>query len=606
MPGRPKHRVTSSESQSIRPNACQRRPLYRREPKMGEQNHSRSVRRAFSARHNPYPRPQAPSTPAKQSASSTPSTPTSIFSRVKALFTPLKRETPQDGEQLSEEHHNDVASDVKSSVPLHSFSKSIFSYPSPTISRPFETPSTKGFNRRDIEIPSEEAASPSSPNQILADFFRKKGTEPLSDIEAAGVISLVQSINKAPHDSLLSASPPFKPLEDHPVITKDGLLSTPGGSIGSSEEPSSTNTPNQIPQYRPLSTSDSRSHTTLPKITPKKVHFFPTTGSKQVARNLSTDTSKLTNTPPVKLSPNASPFPLPKLSDISRVQGQKEEKLNNRQQTPSSDSKAIPPNSPAIKLSASSPLTRKSPVYSPQGHGSSVIKSNLTSTHLDKYRPAHSSNLRTSIIPSPATSPKAPKSGNFSNSLQTPKTQSHHAANSPFVNLTPTWAVPDFIDDDDEVFSAPPTNFVVISPSKPLYPRIKPPPLSKNSASQPFKLVMSAAETPTNSNSPPNNLDNNCSGGLLMNGSKKMAIPLKGSFAGSPTEKSSCEESNEKHLIIPSSSKSITSDHFSNNVSNSDFDSFSMSLTFPLAEIAKPPTYPASSQSELFKSEFDF
>lgn len=288
----------------------------------------------------PYDRP--PTTPSRDRSSSGPSTPSSIFSKVREIFTPSRlwsRQTPSVSD-------NDDLQSTTSSMTETLHSKSLtnvsddgkFTYPAPLPApRPnlgkFQSASDSDSNdyRRSMTPLSSIAYPPSaSPNERLKEFFRSKGDEKLSDIEVAGVMALIQQASHRNESVLDQYSPsvtserPISTIESgtvSPVFEESQLHGTPSlrGDLGRNTPPI------RSPRYTPLYSRSSTSSRNLgtPTGSSSKVHKsfhynnIPTPYRPGLKRSLgsliSSRTSTTTDYGVIPSSPNQHGL----LSDIS-------------------------------------------------------------------------------------------------------------------------------------------------------------------------------------------------------------------------------------------------------------------------------------------------
>jgi hypothetical protein len=160
----------------------------------------------------PYERP--PTTPSRETVSSRPSTPGSIFSKVRDMFTPSRlwsRQTPSVAD-------SDDLQSITGTITEGTSTRSIanvsddgkFTYPPPL---PAPRPNLGKFDhstdnesidygRSLTSLSSIAYPHGNSPNEKLKEFFRAKGDEKLSDVEVAGVMALIQQASHR-NESLL-------------------------------------------------------------------------------------------------------------------------------------------------------------------------------------------------------------------------------------------------------------------------------------------------------------------------------------------------------------------------------------------------------------------
>ena len=467
------------------------------------------------------------------------------------MFTPLKWGSSND--HLDDEPQDSEENEASSSPSESAYQANqvvnendIFTYPAPPIPRPFATPGEHAPNDED-ELEGASSFGTGSPNQLLAEFFQKKGSEPLSDIEAAGVMSILTrgknaNILEAPSTGSTVHSihtPSLKRFDQYPSTanmftprsankrlkrSSDHGVNTPKGSPAHSTSPSSS------PIYSPLFGSKKKKRPSQsPSFIPRKMSHFssiPTpyrpTSSSNVYQSVtnkditSDQESTILDDPSEKeqdipfspekpLSQTASTLlsliddQPEELAEIPALEKEKPKSFVNPYA--STASRSTPRKNNPAKLVRKSPTTPSSVVQSlertmpsngisspSQSKESNASQKRTIPAYLDKYKPTRSSTLRQSLIPSPASSPDIANTEDHEDSLLlTPiRTDAKRSESSSTTiidhpKLTPTWAVPDYLDDDEISQSQAISE---TAPAKSLYPQI-----SKTSvATTPFKF----------------------------------------------------------------------------------------------------------------------
>lgn len=447
---------------------------------------------------------------------------------MKSLFTPLKWGSSVKSEENETSEAGKGSSPSSEDGHLQEDEANIFLYPAPPIPRPFATSDDQQ------EEDSEEPGQASSPNQILADFFQKKGSEPLSDIEAAGVMSILNrqalSAGESTEPSVYSIhTPSLKRFQQYPSTanmftpkgmnkrlkrSRDQAVSTPHRN---SPQPSS---PSSSPKYSPLFGSNKKKRPSQsPSFTPRKMSHFSSIPSPYRPTASSTIYQAITNpeklqeaevvvldgpeeenieeitSPEKPLSQTASTLlslidDPPEASVIASPAEKEKPKLfvnpyasTASRSTPRTNNQAKlvrKPSSPPSNIVQT--LERTKPT---NDTASSSAISELNSSqkrtvpaYLDKYKPTRSSTLRQSLVPSPSNSPdgssnlEAKPGFSLSTPVRSDANRSESASTTIIEHskLTLTWSVPDFLDDEEEVTS----EFSEPASSKSLYPQLPP------------------------------------------------------------------------------------------------------------------------------------
>lgn len=455
---------------------------------------------------------------------------------MKALFTPLKwgSAKTEDNETFEADEGSSPSSEDGH---LHGDEDNIFSYPAPPIPRPFATSDDQQ------EDESTEPGPASSPNQILADFFQKKGSEPLSDIEAAGVMSILNrqasSADESSEPSLYSIhTPSLKRFQQYPSTanmftpkgmnkrlkrSRDQAVSTPQRN---SPQPSS---PSSSPKYSPLFGSNKKKRPSQsPSFTPRKMSHFssipspyrPTSSSnvyqaltnpeksqeaevvvldgpeeeaievaspeKTLSQTASTLLSLIDDPPETSVlaSPGEKETPKPFVNPYASTASRSTPRTNNQAKLVRKPSS--PPSNIVQTLERTKP-TNGTASSSPISEPNSAQKRTIPA-YLDKYKPMRSSTLRQSLVPSPSNSPdgssysEALPGSSLSTPIRSDAKRSESASTTIIEHskLTLTWSVPDFLDDEEEVAS----DVSEPAASKPLYPQLPAVP----AATTPFKF----------------------------------------------------------------------------------------------------------------------
>lgn len=162
-------------------------------------DHRRALTPKLSSKRakTPYDRPVTPSNRTTKSTQSNNNTavrtPGSIFSRVKNLFTPRAWRASLHQHKPNDDEDTEMAG---SGLPEKSPSVEPFQYPEPESLGDKSLPNLDRFNEISTRIGSRySSGSPnstaSSPNQRLAEFFKKKGEGQLSEMEIEGVMALI-------------------------------------------------------------------------------------------------------------------------------------------------------------------------------------------------------------------------------------------------------------------------------------------------------------------------------------------------------------------------------------------------------------------------------
>lgn len=628
---------------------------------------------------------------------------------MKALFTPLK--WGSGGTQSNEDAFN-TESEESGSSSADNFQSthmedSIFSYPAPPVPRPFSGSSEK----QEDEQEDTNNAPTGSPNQLLASFFQKKGSEPLSDIEAAGVMSILNrqamSNQTSTSPSIYSIhSPSLKRFDEYPSMSN---MFTPKGSNKRLKRPSdqTVNTPQKIssqststsssPKYSPLFGSNKKKRPSQsPSFTPRKMTHFssiptpyrPTTSSnvyQAITSSESSPTESTTNEDDIEveivetasvpeksmsqtastllsliddevIEPAPSPVvekekPKPFVNPYASTASRSSPRTNNQAKLVRKPS--LPPTNVVQNLERTMPVNGTSP-----SQNSSTPQKRTIPAYLDKYKPTRSSTLRQSLIPSPSSSPNGQDDENDQSFVLSPNAKRSESSSTTIIEhskLTPTWTVPDFLDEDEEP-----------EPSKTLYPDLSKPVVPsqgsfdfgktsavEKTASKPFTFV-SKNDTPTFANAvstdtrsdvtktprlehkPPNPLSQNSSvsfGASEKSESSRFNSAPKFSFSASTNSANGSipapapvtnlyPDLEKKPLITPPFGTTTSAPLFGSSQANgtaalpnikpsasvsSDVDmEDAISFEFPRASFVQPPVAISEEKVQSFKESFTF
>ncbi|KAK9247553.1 hypothetical protein V1506DRAFT_531498 [Lipomyces tetrasporus] len=258
----------------------------------------------LSHSETPYSRPLRPSTMVNGDAPQTPlrgheglpaQTPGSIFSKVISMFTPSRWNSPRHQQRIDvSDAHNAIPERNATGIsnnggPVEQGSEPEQADNTPTRYLPFlfspakanppitPTQSLEPLAFTAVQVPPSEAQT-TSPNQMLASFFREKGDAPLSSIEMQGVVALMRQAQQqqlqeqrqsGPSQSSFSRqiSPPSSVTEQlYPSVPS---FATPGRRRSA--------TPSlRAPRYNPILTPQPR-RTVTPAVTkPKSAVQYPT------------------------------------------------------------------------------------------------------------------------------------------------------------------------------------------------------------------------------------------------------------------------------------------------------------------------------------------
>ncbi len=154
-----------------------------------------------------------------------------LFSKIKSILSPVKKQSGTDEKsQLQNQPKQNGSSPSRSLYPSlsdggHDFNGESSHEKSHAVKTP-ATPasklsllhtSTDRFNHGEPEL---------SPNVQLAEFFKKKGSEPLTEIETEGVLSLIRKVHSPASSDPTVLSPPtinpvsFSPVQKSPIKLK--------------------------------------------------------------------------------------------------------------------------------------------------------------------------------------------------------------------------------------------------------------------------------------------------------------------------------------------------------------------------------------------------
>ncbi|KAA8897096.1 hypothetical protein TRICI_006772 [Trichomonascus ciferrii] len=413
-------------------------------------DHRRALTPKLSTRtgrgKTPYDRP--PVTPRNGARSGQPSTPGSILSRVKNLFTPSAWRTPQRQQQQEEDSVMEESGDI---------SVKRFEYPEPAA---VEKPSLDKFDEAAQELSSRMSSrspnsSGNSPNQRLAEFFKKKGDNQLSEMEVEGVMSLINQA-KSQNESLIDfnnlqtstfQSPSENTTQKKNENAHEGSVSL--GSIGlhtpvrMKSPASNDSSPVSTPRYSPFYSTNKRP--SLPSASSsaksrKTIHYanIPTPyrpGSRTSTRlsnplNLSTSQDSLIRDAPTEssvkdkepettkeveatkpISQTASAL-LSLIGDEEKAEEPKTKEKEKHYNDIPDDMKSFvnPYASPARRSSPQKKQRQNLHKESPKPNAIKELEKTMpkgsvppppAASIADKYKPARSSGLRKSIVPSP-------------------------------------------------------------------------------------------------------------------------------------------------------------------------------------------------------------
>lgn len=373
-------------------------------------------------------------------------------------------------------------------------------------------------NENTINTPGK----PSSPYQVLSDFFKQKRDEPLSEVEAAGVISLINNCISTPESQSQAegfGTPTPRGKSIHTPSPGFGTYSiSPQSSIKRQKTIHLDSSEKTVkPSKRPRENSEFKPH----KI--KRLSSIPTPYRPQayLTRNDTTENAdKDAELSPVESEANSSVATLKESGKISNTASTmlsligtdedekpiqeepakrfvnpyssqaskstpKSYKTNTKLQlTPSTSRssndiiKSLERSMPRSKSSTVSGTPSKSPVLN---QNSSLLSKSLNNaspalqrkpSQQKSYKPTKSSGLRKSLVASPEFS-----GIDDSNSYKDTKCGLTSSVSTivDHPKITPRWTVPDFDDDEYESKTAEEktnTNKNMVSPSKPLYPKV--------------------------------------------------------------------------------------------------------------------------------------
>ncbi|CAG82448.1 hypothetical protein B0I72DRAFT_142831 [Yarrowia lipolytica] len=458
----------------------------------------------------PQPRPSAPAPPAEGHRSG-------LFSRVVGFFRPHK---PDDPNQPTQSHS---PANLARDPPVSAL------YPVIDRSRTFEEPQMEEEITETVYTPSQtpprhkriSLGPGKSPNQRLAEFFERKGDAPLSDVETAGVLALINeaasddpnlaerlSPTGTQHDrsvrhsmSLANlagrnetyGSPSKIPRRMEPAASVNGTLKK-SRSMASIGQRNSRVTRSSLGGVRgrpsPMMSSPKRSarqalspnrvtttNSTSPITSPvSSVADRPLSGVASTLLSLIDDDEEEVVTPaessPAKefINPYASS---PRRPERERSASQLTPPSREKLMTPSPEKKeASPSKTPSQIISQSMPLE--------QQRERDSVKAQPQMKKFDKYKPVRSSNLRDSFVADPkspeSTKTSAPKQTAVSSSgspeSMPPSFTFGNKTNNGFTSKLKSSSPSGDEDTDVKIGKDLASSAAIRSPSKPLYPEI--------------------------------------------------------------------------------------------------------------------------------------
>lgn len=496
-------------------------------------------------------------------------------------------------------------------------SENIFSFPAPAISSPFVRPSAKKTKDQKYESPlarsNPSPSSQDSPNQILADFFQKKGSEPLSEIETAGVMSIITSLNAERPQAYSSASSTTPTHNSHlsklDQTTLEESKFSPRGSI--EEFKNANNLEDRSKSLFSVQKSMNSSPTYNPLFKSRKVESSSQIPLSSNSKKPSLISSSLSPYPPVsetlghktvnpldhssesgsaafydgrvkkaaKLSPQNVPKQLVSLARIPRAK----DFIN-----PSGKSLEIGYNDIPEDL-ISKPRTQ-----APSLRTKNASQINQSTPRLRKQRSIRSSSLQHVALASDFSTQDKDKvnelraTKSFYPLLNKQTKSSTEYASS----ITPTWAVPDFIDDDDDDdnSSGGSTNSssfkpVLVSPAKPLYPSMKSSGTTPSFSPSLFKFGLTATSSELMSNDLEENNPN-----IVSCESKEEAV-----ITDEPDDNFSALRDNTNLLVNADNSRT-----------DSELEKYSARFLFPPVEAVSPPKSISQNRLDTYKDSFYF
>lgn len=491
-------------------------------------------------------------------------------------------------------------------------SENIFYFPPPSTPRSFETRDAFSLESHEKEPTQSSIADGNSvsPNQMLADFFQRKGSEPLSKVEAAGVISILASNQGYPRTlSSRHNTPTVKKFQESPSpwLTPTVLEKSVNGF--QSQKKSSFRADLLLSTYihSPLSNCEASEpslklslSSSLDRITSLPLSRPSESLSENSQKKIFHNHTKSSHTTPNVNSSDSliSTVPASFIRSSSKLDFRNEASSNSR-------------NTPVARTPI---YTTTSQFQLASRSVSQIIKSSpsdqnqRTPAFVDKYKPLRSSALRQSTIRSPSSSPDCSHTPHSSSPPASQKMVEKTPANftsSEAANITPTWAVPDFVDDHAYNLSIPSTRFTSISPSKPLYPSIKQLPVSGPTRDFIFAL--------------PEPFLNTASGGVSLDqeffasapemSSKAIVSEIFTDHFNQTTTTASANDSNSKTGLIYERTSDISSAntlHLTPKKSTSQATEFSHFFNFPIAHITSPPKSLSFEKLEGYKQTFNF
>lgn len=466
----------------------------------------RTKRSFYGARSSPYDK-----------ATSRPATPpvseeehkNGLFSRVVGFFRPQKQEDTQTDSGIPSAHSSPQNQQQnrpqKALYPV--ITKSHLSVSEPEVEEVVETSET--VYTPSYTPPRHKRISlgvVKSPNQRLAEFFQKKGDTPLTDMETAGVISLISQVSEENPDLATKLSPTLDRSVRHSMSLASlaGRTETyespskiprrvePGSGLKKSRSMASIGQRNArvsrsslggargvrgIPS--PIMSSPKRQKQATSPVKPleKAAGSSPVVSPSRPLSGVATSLLSLIDDdeeePEVAKSPTKE-FVNPYASSPRRPERQVTQfrpEAREKLMTPSPEKekeKSSPQKTPSQIISLSMPLE--------QQRERDSVKAQPQMKKFDKYKPVRSSNLRDSFVAdpkSPETKAKAKSSVSLSGSPESvPPSFTFGSKNGGFGAKLKSSSPSGDEDTDVKIGKDLASSAAIRSPSKPLYPEI--------------------------------------------------------------------------------------------------------------------------------------
>lgn len=333
---------------------------------------------------------------------------------MKSIFTPWSSRKPQETKSLEDED-SEKSDNSEKTTPIRTTlyppvrdlnDPNIFTFPAPEIPRLDEIPESnkpKATTAQEVfeEIPKPENPEElGSPYRMLAEFFRKKGPEPLTEIETAGVMTILSQFQQQNDGSPSSSSikSPMNQITSIHTPSLNRFESYPNTS--NMFTPKNSKRMKLLPQASSTTTTPQRNSTTQTPTLGSSPRYTPMySGSKKrFSESSAFKPRKIAN-----LASIPTPYRPTTDSQIFKVRDIEDEDVNDEdhvkepESEPSNETEPRPDNSP-LSQTASTMLSLIEPVEE---------SSEIDSNQYTESSPNYNRNSKTPLQKKPFVNPYA-------------------------------------------------------------------------------------------------------------------------------------------------------------------------------------------------------